>query len=93
MAPGIPEDIFARWTRIMVQKRQIFEKKKIETTKDCVLGHIWTIVELNTDVLESLLSSEIDDYLLTYLFGHINLMNGYQTNAPHPSRRLCFLPT
>ena len=31
-------------------------------------------------------------YLLTYLIGHNNSINGFRPAAIHPSRRFCFLP-
>ena len=38
--------------------RQVFEKKGVETFKNTVSDHFWKIVELITDVLEPLLSSD-----------------------------------
>ena len=46
--------------------RQIFEKKGIETLKNSVCAHFWKIVELNTDVLEPSLVSEIDNWFLLF---------------------------
>ena len=33
----------------------------------------------------------LKSYLLTYLIGHNNPINGFRPAATHPSRRLCFL--
>ena len=41
-----------------------FQEKEIETPKNSVFGHFWKIVELNTDVLEPSLLSEIDNWFL-----------------------------
>ena len=40
--------------------RQLFENREVETLKNSVFVHFWKIVELNTDVLEPSLLSEID---------------------------------
>ena len=43
-----------------------FQKKRVENPKNSVFGHFWKIVELNTNVLEPSLLSEINNWSLLY---------------------------
>ena len=42
------------------------ESKGVETPKNSILGHFWKIIELNTDMLEPLLLSEINNWSLLF---------------------------
>ena len=57
LAPGASEGI-------LPSSREVFEKKRVETPKGIVFGHFWKIVELNSDMLEPSLFSEIDNWSL-----------------------------
>ena len=46
--------------------RQICEKKEVKVPKNSVFGHFWKIVELNTDMVEPSLFSEIDNWSLLF---------------------------
>ena len=77
---------FPRWTRIKnFPSSQVFEKEKgVETTKNSVFDHFWKIVELNTDVLEPSLLSEIDKWSLLFKMSlkpnWLSLSNNFQVN-------------
>ena len=55
ITPGVSEGIF------LLLSFQVFEKKGVETPKNSVFGYFCKIVELNTNVLETSLLSEINN--------------------------------
>ena len=80
MAPGVSEGILrAEHESQNYTSSQVFEKK-FQTAKNSVFDHFWKIVELNTDVLEPSLLSEIDNWSLFALLKWAKS----QINSMHP---------
>ena len=50
-------------------KRQVFGEKGVEISKNKVFAHFLKIGELNTDLVEPLLLSEIDNWSLLFKMG------------------------
>ena len=70
MAPGISEGILPTEHKSEIKPGNhhvMFSRKRgVETPKSSVFGNFWKIVELNPDVLEPLLLSEIDNWSLFF---------------------------